>query len=148
VPTPAPTVIDRILVPLDGSEPSFAALDFAATLAGALSAKLDVVTVVDLGQLDFYDGMYHTPEQVDAIQTRVKQDVLDQARHRVPEAVDATFEVLHGPVVRTLLSRIAHEGVDLVVLGRTGKGAIERLFEGSVSRQLTGLSPVPVTVVG
>lgn len=145
---PVSAAIDRILVPLDGSDPSFAALDFAAGLAGALGATLDVVTVVDLGQLDFYDGMYHTPEQVDAIQTRVKQDILDQARERVPASVAAEFDVLHGPVVRTLLARVTGSGADLVVLGRTGKGAMERLFEGSVSRRITSLAKVPVTVVG
>jgi nucleotide-binding universal stress UspA family protein len=140
--------IHRILVPVDGSAPSVAALEHAVTIASATGAALDVVTVVDLGQLDFYDGMFHTPEQVDAIQTRVKQDVLDTAEAHVAGRVPATFSVLHGPVIRTLLSRVSTADVDLVVVGRTGKGAVEQLFEGSVSRRMAVGSPVPVTLVG
>lgn len=140
--------IHRILVPIDGSPPAVAALEHAITVAGATGAAMDVVTVVDLGQLDFYDGMFHTPEQVDAIQTRVKQDVLDSAVGLVAGRVPATFSVLHGPVIRTLLGRVTTADIDLVVLGRTGKGAVEQLFEGSVSRRMAVACPVPVTLVG
>jgi nucleotide-binding universal stress UspA family protein len=140
--------IHRILVPIDGSDPSNAALEHAVTVARATGAALDVVTVVDLGQLDFYDGMYRTPEQVDAVQTRVKQEVLDAAEQRVGDRAPATYSVLHGPVIRTLLSRVSKAQADLVVLGRTGKGAMEQLFEGSVSRRMAVRCPVPVTLVG
>ena len=61
--------IHRILVPIDGSAPSNAALEHAVTIARATGAALDVVTVVDLGQLDFYDGMYRTPEQVEDLRS-------------------------------------------------------------------------------
>lgn len=140
--------IHRILVPVDGSAPAVAALEHAVAIATATGAALDVVTVVDLGQLDFYDGMFHTPEQVDAIQTRVKQDVLDTAQAQVAARVPATFSVVHGPVMRTLLGRVAKADIDLVVLGRTGKGSMEQLFDGSVSRRMAVACPVPVTLVG
>jgi nucleotide-binding universal stress UspA family protein len=140
--------IHRILVPIDGSAPATAALEHAIFIATATGAALDVVTVVDLGQLNFYDGMYRTPEQVDAIETRVKQDVLDGAVATVADRVPATYSVLHGSILPTLLDRVAAAEIDLAVLGRTGKGAVERFFEGSVSRRLATRCPVPVTVVG
>ena len=43
--------IKKILVPTDGSEPANRAIDYAATLAKATGAKLDILTVVDLRQV-------------------------------------------------------------------------------------------------
>jgi nucleotide-binding universal stress UspA family protein len=44
----------RILVPIDGSDPSGRALQLGLQLAASTGAALEVVTVLDLGQLDFY----------------------------------------------------------------------------------------------
>ena len=136
-----------ILVPVDGSAASTRALDHAVTLAVALHTRVEIASVVDLGQLDFYDGMYHTPDEVEALTRRLRTDVLEHARARVPAGVEHHAVLLRGPVARTLLQHAAEMGAGLIVVGRTGKGALERLIEGSVSRALAFQSAVPVLLV-
>jgi nucleotide-binding universal stress UspA family protein len=135
------------LVPVDGSPASLRALDHAVTLAAALHTRVEIASVVDLGQLDFYDGMYHTPDEVEALTRRLRTDVLEHARARVPAGIDHHAVLLRGPIVRTLLQHAAEINAGLFVLGRTGKGALERLVDGSVSRALAFRAPLPVLLV-
>ena len=138
-----------ILVPVDGSASSHHAVQFAARLAAHLGASLELVTVLDLGQLDFYDGMYRTVEQIEDWQERLREQVLEEAIALLPTGgAPVTTTMLKGPVVKSLLARIVEAQPDLVVMGRTGKGQLERVLYGSVSRRIASLSPVPVTLVG
>lgn len=141
--------VNRILVPVDGSETSFKALDFAVSLARQLSARLDVITVLDMGSLDFYDGIYLTPEQVQRREEHIRQSVLDKARTRIPEDLtDVGLEVLTGPVVKTVLDHIDETAASLLVIGRTGKGALRAALGGSTTHALVHRCEIPVTVVG
>lgn len=140
--------LQRILVPIDGSEPSRAALDFGVALANACGAAIEVVTVVDLGQLDYYDGMYRSIPQLEAWQADIKRGILDAACETIPEdGPDWTSRLMRGPAVRTLLKHIETTRPDMVVVGRTGRGALDRALHGSVSRRLCARAQVPVTVV-
>lgn len=137
----------RILVAIDGSEPAERALALAVTLAQKMAMSLDVVTVIDLGQVDVYDGFYLTDRQINQIQQRVHDAVIEKARASVPNEVDASFRVVRGSARKTLLEESEGEGVRLMVVGRTGKGALQRVVEGSVSRSLTAHAAVPVVIV-
>jgi len=140
--------MERILVAIDGSEASFRAVDFASHLADRTLAELEVVTVLDLGQLDVYDGFYLTTEQVTAWQERHKAHVLEQAGARAENALELPeLTLLRGVVVPTLLQHARATGADLLVVGRTGKGALERVFQGSVSLALNRDATVPVVTV-
>jgi nucleotide-binding universal stress UspA family protein len=136
----------HLLVPVDGSEPSLRALDAALGLARATGATLTVATVLDLGQLDFFDGMYLSHEQVERWQELVKLEVLEVAEARLG-GFDARLRLLRGAVVPALLAEAEAAGVDLFVLGRSGKGALDRLAHGSVSHRLGAASPIPVLTV-
>ena len=140
--------VDRILVPIDGSEASFRAVDFANTLADASLAKVEVVTVLDLGQLDVYDGFYMNQDQLDTWQEQLKTDILEQAKQRSSGALELPeLTLLRGSVVPAILAHAREVGAGLIVVGRTGKGAVDRIFNGSVSLSLSRNAPVPVTMV-
>lgn len=137
----------RILVPVDGSAPSDRALDLAARLAQGLGASLDIVTVLDFSQVDVYDGFYLSDRQLEELQTKAKREILERAEQLVDDRVPVRTRLLRGRVTHVLLEEAEQPGVAMVVLGRTGKGAFERLVQGSVSRHLAAHSPAPVTVV-
>ena len=145
--------IKRVLVPLDGSESGWNALKFAAELCADLGAELELVTVMDLGQLEFFDGMYRSHEQVERWQEHLREQILSQAISQLPEGTPTPRStLLRGPVITTLLGEIKRRKPDLVVMGHSGRGALKRvlidgLLAGSVSRRLVATSPVPVTVV-
>lgn len=138
---------NRILVPVDGSPPSDRALDLAVQLASGLNAGLEIVTVIDLSQVDVYDGFYLTDRQLEELQTKAKNEILDRAKARVATGVATETRLLRGRAAHVLLEEAEKPGVAMVVMGRTGKGAFERLVQGSVSRSLAAHSPVPVTIV-
>lgn len=140
---------DRILVPLDGSEPSFRALDAAGRLARAMDMRLDVVTVLDLTQVDVFEGFYMNDEQMRRLQERAHTEILEKVPERLgPDAPPFSSRLLHGKTLKVLLQEAAEPGVGLIVVGKTGKGVVERVLEGSVSRGLVAHAPVPVLVVG
>lgn len=138
----------RILVPVDGSEPSFRALDLAVSLARDLHANLDIVSVIDLRHVDAFDGYMMTEAQFEELKVGVQEDVLARAKARLPDDAPAwRTRLLWGGVVETLLQEADAPDVAMIVLGRTGKGFFGRLLEGSVSRNLSIHSPVPITIV-
>jgi nucleotide-binding universal stress UspA family protein len=138
---------ERIVVPVDGSEPSMRALDVAGRIAKGLGASLEVVSVLDLTQVDVYDSFYLTDTQLEELQEKIKNEILENARERAPEGVNVEAKLLKGRAEKMLDEEVEREGVVMVVIGRTGKGAFERLVQGSVSRHMAAHCPVPVTVV-
>lgn len=141
--------IKTIMVPVDGSEPSQRALAFAITLAGPLDAELELVTVMDLGQLDFFDGMSETLNQLDDWQDKLQREVLQPALDSIPDGGPrAKTLILRGAVHKSLMGHITSTSPCMVVMGRTGRTAMNRILHGSVSRRISGASPVPVTLVG
>jgi len=138
---------ERIVVPVDGSEPSLRALDVAGQMAKGLGASIEVVSVLDLTQVDVYDSFYLTDEQLEELQEKVKSETLEDARKRAPDGVDVEVKLLKGRAEKMLDEEVDKPGVVMVVIGRTGKGAFERLVQGSVSRHMAAHCPVPVTIV-
>ena len=138
---------ERIVVPVDGSEPSLRALDVAGQVAKGLGVTLEVVSVLDLTQVDVYDSFYLTDEQLQTLQEKVKEHTLEDARKRSPEGVEVQVKLLRGRAEKMLDDEVGKPGVRMVVVGRTGKGAFERMVQGSVSRHLAAHCPVPVIIV-
>ena len=138
----------RILVPIDGSEPSLRALDAAAQLARSMGQRLDVVTVLDLAQVDVFEGFYMNDEQMRRLMERTQTEVLEKVPGRLgPDAPPFASRLLHGKALKVLLEEASQPGVSLVVVGRTGKGMFERMLEGSISRGLVVHATVPILVV-
>lgn len=140
--------IKKIMVPLDGSDPSMRALDLAAELAAALGAALELVTVMDMGQLSFFDGIDVSLSKDKPWEEKLKQEILQPGLARIQSrAVNSQTQILKGPVFQTLMKHVKDSTPDMIVMGRTGRNAVNRLLNGSVSQRLSAASPVPVTMV-
>lgn len=142
------TTAPRILVAVDGSEHADRALDWAIEHARRVGGTVDVVTVLDLGHVYAYQGLGVPELPIREWQEDLKKTVLDRALERVIDAeVTSRGEVLNGPVVRTLLDHVASHPTSLVVVGRSGKGAVDAALGGSVSRALARRCPAPVVII-
>ena len=137
--------LKKILVPTDGSESANRALDYATNLAMATGAALDILTVVDLRQVDIYEGFYLTDAQLQHIETEAQEKILEVAKARVGDSVDVNTRLMKGPSMGIILAEA--DKADAVVVGRTGKNMMERFLEGSTSRGLALHAKVPVTIV-
>ena len=140
----------NILVPVDGSETSYAAVAQAAELAKAFGGKITVVQVLALDP-------YIAAEYISATQTN---DLIERARTSVLKTLEETaakFSDLGIPVEAKLLEgQVVHREIireaetskaDLIVIGSHGRTGLKRLFLGSVAQNVLGEAHIPVLVV-
>lgn len=144
--------IKTVLVAHDFSDPSNRALLFAAELCSKLGASIQVVHV----HPDVYDGHgdpalglpWPTPSQEERylrfLDTEVQRTV---SAVLGAESKNVKHHIVRGDPVKRIASLAKEIGADLICLGSTGKGAVERVLLGSVSQLLLRTSPVPVLTV-
>ena len=137
--------IERILVGIDFSDCSRAALRFAFTLANKLGARVDVLHVlapppyVPL-DLALWQGMDR--DLSSQVLASVEQFVAEAAPGG---AETARIRVEAGVPYETLVT--AAEEADLVVVGTHGRTGLPHLLLGSVAERVVRLSPCPVVTV-
>jgi nucleotide-binding universal stress UspA family protein len=137
----------RILVPVDFTESSNRALDYALLFADCLGASIVLLHVVER---IYAEGFLDTP---------AKHNVRMEAHRRAREKLNAVAEsksdrlvpirhvVRHGVPEHEILWLVERVGVDLIVLGRPSRNSLSRLIFGSVTRAVVDTAPCPVLVV-
>ena len=141
-----------VVVGVDGSSPSNAAIDEAAELADRAGASLKVVAAYQVpitgwvGVTPWLD-VYPEDELADAAEGTAKA-VLDGARERIRRnhpGLDVEFTAVRARPADALAERSKTAGV--VVVGSRGRGGFRSLILGSVSRGLVHNAESPVLVV-
>ena len=140
----------RIVVGIDGSEQSAAALEWAVARARLAGEALELVqTYSVLPSLSFYSYQGAMGQEPVDWLVETSRHLLDAAAQRVRE--------LAPEVACTLISRMGHpapvlvaasEGARAVVVGRRGLGSAASAVLGSVSNRLAVEAHCPVVVVG
>jgi nucleotide-binding universal stress UspA family protein len=140
------TLLNIVLVGVDGSPESRAALEYAVAEANRRGARLRVVSTY------FPENAVHGRTQpVTASETGIEVDVEAQTRRMVEEALagDAApaveIVVAAGPAAGVLIDRSSE--VDVLVLGHRGRGGFASMLLGSVSLQCVLHAHCPVIVV-
>lgn len=137
---------DLVVVGVDGSEPSDAALRCAAKEARLRKAVLKVVHawhvpstgyggyMIPVGTLDDFasDAAKATDEQVSAV-------LGDNP------GIELITEIREGPASRAILD--AAKDAELIVVGSRGRGGFSGLLLGSVSSQVAHHAHCPVLIV-
>lgn len=143
--------LERILVPLDFSDPSAAALRRALDLVERTGAELHVLHCAPGPEADFDVSFDDLPEPDRAfyreVWRRAERD-LDAFLQRVPTGGIALKRVLTaGLASRAILDYATHEGMDLVVMGTHGRRGFKRFMLGSVTEEVLQQGDLPVLVV-
>lgn len=139
--------LQKILVPVDGSEPSRRAVAKAAYLAGLSGARLTLVNVVDLNK------QINSFEQVSTggyVPSELKEDgykLLAELMHGIPGTVRAKALVEIGSPGETVVEMCEEQKFDLIVIGSRGQDAIQRFVMGSVSEYIMHHTTCPMLVV-
>jgi nucleotide-binding universal stress UspA family protein len=134
-----------ILVALDGSPASAAALAQAIRLARDEGSRLTLISVAVPLRWRPATPIY-IPYPSDEELERQAQEILDRAEREVPEDVPVFTVVRRGEAAKAILERVEQGEHDLVVIGSRGFGSAASLLLGSVSRAVVAHSPVPVLV--
>ena len=143
----------KILVPVDYSECSRAALVFAADIARSLGAELDIVHVWDWPPYVSEAVVVRHPDGA----ARSLIDMIREAAERDMEAfvalaklpADVRFErrLCSGNPAAQILTELELGRHDLVIVGTHGRTGLRHVLLGSVAEKLVRLSPVPVLTV-
>jgi nucleotide-binding universal stress UspA family protein len=135
-----------IVVPVDGSAPSDAAVDLAVAVAKADGARLTFCHVVHV-PLPIHDAGGFAREQLMQDETTTGKSVLDAARNRAAQAgIQSQTELLSDPLVDAVLDMVKEKNADLIVMGSRGRGALARAVMGSKTADVIARSHVPVLV--
>lgn len=136
--------IQKILVPMDGSAPSIAALSQAVALAEDLGARIDVLHVNAPDRFELGSSTA-VAAGADAKGDREMEVAITEAKNRLGDRFGRRTE--SGEPVRKILEIASAEGTDLIVMGTHGRtGRLQTLF-GSVAENIVRSSPCPVLIV-
>ncbi len=140
----------HVLVPVDDSERSADALEFA--LEEHPDARITALHVIDPS--DFYAATsVETGGMVDYEQLRQSHEtradgILKDAREQAAEhGVEIETDDVVGSVSGSIVDYAEEEGIDHVVVGSHGRTGASRILLGSVAETVARRSPVPVTIV-
>ena len=139
-----------VIVGVDGSEESRAALRWSADEAVARGARLEVVCAWDLpfsGLATSYSpgpaGLPDRREVARRAESAVEETLREVLADDPPPDIDRVVEA--GDPATVLLRR--SEGADLLVVGSRGHGGFSRLLIGSVSEKCVRYASCSVVVI-
>lgn len=145
---PEPTA-STIVVGVDGSELSLAALDFAFDMADRRGWTVRAVHAWEVPAYDVIAAPSGPPpfdvEELEAAEERAFAESLAGQRERHP-SVAVEEVVAKGPSARAILD--ASKDAALIALGTRGRGEFLGALLGSVSQGVLHRAKVPVAVIG
>jgi len=137
--------LKKILWATDFSDEAQESLLYAYAFAKAFKASIVALHVIPDFSAALYDAAYVIRGELVKKVAAVKKDA-EQKLKTLQEAKGITFKsiVKEGTAAKVIIEVAEKEGVDLIVIGRRGMSAIEKLFIGSVANQVLRNSPVPI----
>ena len=145
--TDAVAMFKRILCPIDFSESSLKALEYALALSKEADADLLLMHVIE-GLGDPPDWQQPTDPAVLEYVRMSKENALTRLRQVIPADAQTwcrPHQILAiGKPHAQILRVVKEEGVHLIVMGVHGRNPIDRLFFGSTTHHLVRASTCPV----
>jgi universal stress protein A len=137
-----------LLVPIDFSEPSQAALEYAVKLAATLDGRVHVLNVVELQGFHLSDlGAAMSAEMIDMI-VAGNQGAVERLADKYRATGRIGDVVLRTGDPRDVIDAVARElEVDLIVMGTHGRRGLKRLVLGSVAESVLRTASCPVVTV-
>jgi len=148
-------LFNKILVPIDGSEQSYRALNIDMDLAKRYLAK---VTLVSVAQPYIVTSQYSpqpmlTPipttsydENIENAHKKILANAYDEAK-KINSEIKISKKLLNGRPADKIIEIAKEDGFDLIVIGSRGLGGIKEFFLGSVSDRVADHAPCPVLIV-
>lgn len=140
--------LKRILVATDNSDSAHHAVEAAAHLAKQLDAHLIIVNV-EQGYFDHRLGPFDADEgTVDMLEAR-SREILLRAKEQAQRAGVTAVQTISGlgDAAAFILDVAKREAVDLIVLGKRGRGRLAGILLGSVSQHVAALAPCSVQII-
>lgn len=138
----------KLIVPVDGSTPSTAAVSLALHLARDEGAAVTFVHVIEVAKL----AAMTSPSSIDpafaieSAQLNGKEILAEAAGEAAGTKVAVSTALVEGDTVPAILELAVQKKADLIVVGSHGRGGLSRALLGSVAEGLLRRSSIPVLV--
>jgi len=139
----------RILIPIDFSDSSKHALNYAISVAATFGSELILVYVVEpaVYPADLGFGQVTLPNIEQELAGRAKSELGELVKSRVGSAITCKTIVCTGRPFYEILQTARKEKVDLIVIATHGHTGVEHLFFGSTTEKVAKKAPCPVLIV-
>ncbi len=138
----------KILVPVDFSDTSEKALDYAVDLAKSTGASVVVAHAYELPVYGFPDGAFvATVEMATRIMNGAQAALEACVEKRKASGVTMKTELRQGDPVDEIHSIADTVGADLICLGTHGRRGLARALLGSVAEQIIRTAKLPVLAI-
>jgi universal stress protein A len=145
--TKSPFNIKHILVPIDFSDCSRKALDYALPLARENKAVITLLHVADPG----YSGGVYGGVDYAYLERSATEDaevgLTKVAKEQIPDDVSAVTLVKIGKAWEEIVAVADTLPADLIVISTHGRTGLKHVFIGSVAEHVVQRAPCPVFVV-
>ncbi len=145
--------IRRILVAVDGSNPSINASTFAIDLAKRFDAELIVLHVIDPRYRELEMAISPRPGRFKEIEKKVMEDaqkILDTVKvNATAKNVNVTINAISGftSVVKDIVHYAKVNTADIIIIGNRGITGFKKLLIVSIASGVVKYSDRPVLVV-
>jgi nucleotide-binding universal stress UspA family protein len=151
--------ISKILVPIDGSELSRRAADYAIFLSSKLGTELCIIHVLNnipyehnVGTYGLYD--IETPDEIKQIlqeERDITKEWFDEikasANKKNIQVIKTELVATRSSIESAIASYAERNRVDLIVIGPAGHSGFKKLVLGSVASGVIKHSPCPVMMI-
>jgi nucleotide-binding universal stress UspA family protein len=141
----------KILIGIDDSPYSRAALEFVRKLSWPAKTKVYVVSAVRPAVLAYSEMYVPAAAAADEIikqETKAHEELVSRAEKTLRDAgVTTEARVLIGDPREAIIQTARDEGIDLIVVGSHGRSGITKLLMGSVATHVVTHAPCSVMVV-
>ena len=129
--------MEKILVPVDGSEQSHKAVGFAVDLANHYHATIYLLHVFKLTIVPEGLGEYVVSDRVQlrALGDKIIAAAEDEVKGHGVERIETA--VVEGDPAERIIDYAKEHDVDIIVIGSRGLGTFKGLLLGSVSNKVT-----------
>jgi nucleotide-binding universal stress UspA family protein len=136
--------IEKILVPLDGSELAESALATAAEMARSRGATLMLVRAAEA---QTFPGMDPTDAQITVVQ-EAETYLAGVAQRLKPQGLaKVETSVWYGPAAATIVDAARARKASLIVMTTHGRGGLGRLILGSVAESVLRGATTPILLL-
>ena len=137
----------KILVPADGSDNSYRALEAALVFSEKLGSSISVVNVMEQVPITHIESEKLLNELLEAYK-KENQEILSKCSDIAHQkGIIIKTVLLLGNPAPVILDYIKKENLDLVIMGSRGMGKFKELILGSVSSKIMHHSPCAVMII-
>jgi nucleotide-binding universal stress UspA family protein len=140
-------LFSKILVPVDGSDISYRALDSALFLSERLGSKITAIHVIEKMPTVYIQSQKILDEILETYKNE-SQKILDECSSiATKKGIAINTTLLEGNPASTILEFSQMEKYEVIIIGSRGMGHFKELILGSVSSKILHHSLCPVLLI-